>query len=476
MVKILRLFLVFIICASLTASGFNDDIISFDRNFDSVNSSDKLKFHHMLKNIYIKSIINGDRNLKIDALKRLVKSSQALNLSYDDYKKELKTLGVKVNEPKKSLMPKKTTSALVFKDKKDTLRLQQIIKADGTLKLKFNRAVLQNEIKEFSLNTKNTKRFVLDFNGVLMGKSRSIKGYICDEIRISQFDKNVLRVVFSSKFIQNYEIKKNVNEIVISSNIAPNRPKILPNLVKTASKNTQPKMVVRKNEAKFVQSKVIVIDAGHGGKDAGALGNGMYEKNVVLQVALKTGKILQNLGHKVYFTRTKDKFINLRNRTKFANDKVADIFISIHANATPNKKSAKITQGIETFFLSPARSERSMNAAALENQSDIEEMNHFSKMTFLNFLNREKIIASNKLAIDLQQNLLSSTRKYFKVSDGGVREAPFWVLVGALMPAVLVEIGYITHPIEGKRLVNEKYQDALANGIAMGVVEYFRKN
>lgn len=474
MVKILRFFLVFILCASLMANGFNDDFINFDRNFSSANSSDKLKFHHMLKNIYIKSIINGDKNLKIDALKRLIKSSQALNLNCDDYKKELKNLGVKFKEPQKSAQIKKNPSSVVFRDKKTALYLEQIIKQNGALKLKFNRAILRNEMNEFNLNTKSTKRFVIDFNAILLGKSRFIKNYICDEIRVSQFDKNVLRVVFSNKFIKNYDIKKNSNEIIISSNTAaaPKSPQFLPNLAKVSKQKT----ILRSQPNKFRASKIIVIDAGHGGKDAGALGNGMYEKNVVLQVALKTGKILQNLGYKVYFTRTKDKFINLRNRTKFANDKVADIFISIHANAAPNRKSAKITQGIETFFLSPARSERSMNAAALENKSDIEEMNHFSKMTFLNFLNREKIIASNKLAIDLQQNLLSNTRKFFKVSDGGVREAPFWVLVGALMPAVLVEIGYITHPVEGKRLQNEKYQDALAHGIADGVVEYFRKN
>jgi N-acetylmuramoyl-L-alanine amidase len=93
------------------------------------------------------------------------------------------------------------------------------------------------------------------------------------------------------------------------------------------------------------------------------------------------------------------------------------------------------------------------------------------------FLNNHKIVASNKLAIDLQQGVLAELRKYYKgVKDGGVREGPFWVLVGAQMPAVLIEVGFITHPIEAKRLVNKLYQKRFAKGIADGIERYFIKN
>lgn len=222
------------------------------------------------------------------------------------------------------------------------------------------------------------------------------------------------------------------------------------------------------------KGKVVVLDAGHGGDDPGAINGSLKEKNIVLSIAQKAGKELQGRGYKVYYTRSKDKFINLRDRTKYANDKAADLFISIHANAAPSKTKAATMRGIETFFLSPARSERSKNAAALENKSDIEEMNYFSKQTFLNFLNREKIIASNKLAIDVQREVLARAKSVSsKASDGGVREAPFWVLVGALMPAVLLEVGYITHPSEGDLINNSKYQDALAKGLADDIDVYF---
>ena len=234
---------------------------------------------------------------------------------------------------------------------------------------------------------------------------------------------------------------------------------------------------VKTTSAKKITSakgKVVVLDAGHGGDDPGAINGSLKEKNIVLSIAQKAGKELQGRGYKVYYTRGKDKFINLRDRTKYANDKAADLFISIHANAAPNKSKAATMRGIETFFLSPARSERSKNAAALENKSDIEEMNYFSKQTFLNFLNREKIIASNKLAIDVQREVLARAKSVSsKASDGGVREAPFWVLVGALMPAVLLEVGYITHPSEGDLINNSKYQDALAKGLADGIDVYF---
>ena len=202
----------------------------------------------------------------------------------------------------------------------------------------------------------------------------------------------------------------------------------------------------------------------------------MKEKDIVLNTALKIGNELKKRGYKVFYTRNKDKFINLRDRTKIANDKKADLFLSIHANAAPNDSKAKTAEGLETFFLSPARSQRSKNAAEKENQGDFEEMNYFSKQSILNFLNREKIVSSNKLAIDIQKGVLSQTRKKYKIVDGGVREAPFWVLVGAQMPAILIEIGYITHPNEGKRIANKNFQELLARGVADGVDGYFYNN
>jgi N-acetylmuramoyl-L-alanine amidase len=178
----------------------------------------------------------------------------------------------------------------------------------------------------------------------------------------------------------------------------------------------------------------------------------------------------------VYLTRDRDVFINLRDRTKIANDKNADLFISIHANAAPNAEKQLSMKGLETFFLSPDRSERSKNVAALENKSDMEDMNYYSKETFLNVLNREKIVLSNKAAIDIQKGMLQSAKQKYNVEDGGVREAPFWVLVGATMPSVLIEVGYITNPEESSNIFNLNYQKLLVSGVSDGIDKYFINN
>ncbi|MDX4011636.1 N-acetylmuramoyl-L-alanine amidase [Aliarcobacter skirrowii] len=219
------------------------------------------------------------------------------------------------------------------------------------------------------------------------------------------------------------------------------------------------------------------MDAGHGGSDAGAVGpKKRYEKVVNLAVSNYLADILKKRGYKVYVTRSSDKFIKVMDRTILANEKNADLFLSIHTNAMPKDK-ANSTSGIETFFLSPARSERAKRVAALENQSDIREMNEKSKDVFLESLNRPRITASHKFAIDVQAGLLQAARsKYKDVNDSGVREGPFWVLVGAQMPSILIELGYISHPEESRRLYEASYQKALANGIANGIDSYFLKN
>ena len=175
-------------------------------------------------------------------------------------------------------------------------------------------------------------------------------------------------------------------------------------------------------------------------------------------------------------TRDRDKYVKLSKRTKFANKKKADIFISIHANAVDKKNAHKVS-GIECYFLSPSRSSKAKRVAAKENSADLSEMNRYGKNSFLNLLNHHNILASNKLAIDLQRGMLGALNKKYKgVKDGGVREGPFWVLVGAQMPSVLVEVGFISHPKEAKRLVNSKYIKTMAKGLADGIERYFAKN
>lgn len=364
--------------------------------------------------------------------------------------------------------------------------------------LEFNRDLKRGDYKDFTIASSDNFRFVLDFSARQKSQKTRLKDSFVSDVRVSQYNDKTVRIVLSDPKEFNANVEINGNMMILSTAEGLKAAKSA-----RAEKNKDQKSgrkhgreqdsepqistiddaqgaktasVAAGKIYKSTKGKLIVIDPGHGGSDSGAVGNGLKEKNVVLATSKKLGALLQKRGYIVLYTRSTDVFINLRSRTIFAGKKNADMFISIHANAAPNTSAASRMSGVETFFLSPARSERSKNAAALENKGDLEDMNTFSKQTFLNFLNREKIISSNKLAIDIQSYMLSSVKKSFKSRDGGVREAPFWVLVGATMPAVLVEIGYITHPDEGKNLGKSAYQDRIAQGIANGVDAYFQKN
>ncbi|WP_181225826.1 N-acetylmuramoyl-L-alanine amidase family protein [Helicobacter pylori] len=230
-------------------------------------------------------------------------------------------------------------------------------------------------------------------------------------------------------------------------------------------------------KTKRKKHKKIVLDAGHGGKDCGAMSaNLVCEKDIVLEVVKFLYKELKKRGYSVLLTRDKDIYIDLVARTELANRKSADLFISVHANSIP-KHSTSNAHGIETYFLSTARSERARKVAEQENKDDVNLMDYFSKSLLLNSLNTQRLIVSNKLAIDVQYGMLQSVRKnYPDVVDGGVREGPFWVLAGALMPSILIEIGYNSHAIESKRIQSKPYQKILAKGIADGIDSFFSKN
>ena len=373
------------------------------------------------------------------------------------------------------------------------------LRGDGDeIVLEFNRDLKRSDYKDFTIAGSDNFRFVIDFSARQKSQKTRLKDSFVSDVRVSQYNDKTVRIVLSDpkEFNANVEISGNMMILSTAEGLKATKSA-------RAEKNKDQKSGRKRGREqdsepqistidesqgaktasvaagkiyKSAKGKLIVIDPGHGGSDSGAVGNGLKEKNVVLATSKKLGALLTKRGYKVLYTRSTDVFINLRSRTAFAAKRNADMFISIHANAAPNASSALKMSGVETFFLSPARSERSKNAAALENRGDLEDMNTFSKQTFLNFLNREKIISSNKLAIDIQSYMLSSVKKSFSSRDGGVREAPFWVLVGATMPAVLVEMGYITHPQEGKNLGKSAYQDRIAQGIANGVDAYFQKN
>jgi N-acetylmuramoyl-L-alanine amidase len=203
----------------------------------------------------------------------------------------------------------------------------------------------------------------------------------------------------------------------------------------------------------------IVIDAGHGGHDPGAVGGGKREKDLVLQIAKRLEKQLKKRGYTVYMTRKNDRFLKLPQRTRIADKKDAKVFISLHANSVPKRKRNKI-HGVETFFLQNTRDAKSQRIAARENKAVLKGAgSKLSKTVIIDsVLNGPKIVQSNKLAIDVHRRMMTNLHSRYKdVKDGGVRHAPFWVLVGASRPSILVEVGYISHPKERKRLFTPFY-------------------
>ncbi|EOH3081025.1 N-acetylmuramoyl-L-alanine amidase [Campylobacter coli] len=406
------------------------------------------------------------------------KKSQAIQKSTPS-KQESKTAAKQESEKvvaKQESKPVKTqevkTNTKKEQENDEPLYVLDVDKSSNSVVLNLSDELDEKDITSFSTKDQKFFRQVVSFQGILEGSRKNFT-FGQNAVTVTQYNPKTVRIVLSST--KEFKLFKELDDKSLTLGFSGSTSKSTSTSSKSTSK-TASKNVLNSN---FKSDKLIVLDAGHGGKDSGALSDkkgSLKEKDIVLSTTLKLGNELKKRGYKVLYTRSSDKFINLRDRTKYANDKRADLFLSIHANAAPNASKAKSSEGVETFFLSPARSERSKKAAEKENQGDFEEINYFSKQSILNFLNREKIVASNKLAIDVQKNILTQTRKKYKIVDGGVREAPFWVLVGAQMPAILIEIGYITHPSEGKRIANKSFQDTLVKGIADGVENYFYNN
>lgn len=220
--------------------------------------------------------------------------------------------------------------------------------------------------------------------------------------------------------------------------------------------------------------KRIVIDPGHGGQDVGAPGfeKGVFEKDVVLAIGKKLSeKIQKDLGIEVIMTRSDDTFITLEERTRIANKQKADLFISIHTNATLNKQA----YGIETYFLNLARDKDSVAVAARENATS--EKNISDLQSILDSLMRNtKITESSKLATYVQDSLVKGMSKsYEQIHNKGVKQAPFYVLLGARMPAILIETSFISNERECQRLTDSDYQDKLCDSIVDGIRAYIRK-
>jgi N-acetylmuramoyl-L-alanine amidase len=214
----------------------------------------------------------------------------------------------------------------------------------------------------------------------------------------------------------------------------------------------------------------IVIDAGHGGHDEGSSGaGGLKEKDLVLDVAKLVGALVeQHLGWEVVYTRSDDTFIPLEQRTEIANSKHADLFLSIHANSS----SARIASGIETYYLNFTTSRAALEVAARENATS--EKTVFDLQDLLQKIAlKDKVDESREFASRVQNSLFTmSAKTAVRTKDRGVRKAPFVVLIGATMPSVLAEIGFISNPRDEALMKRQEYRQKIADALYKGVAAY----
>ena len=214
----------------------------------------------------------------------------------------------------------------------------------------------------------------------------------------------------------------------------------------------------------------IVVDAGHGGHDTGTIGpNGVMEKDVVLDVALRLGRLLETrMGADVIYTRDDDTFIPLETRTAIANEHQADLFVSIHANSS----SDPTARGVETYYLNFTSNADALEVAARENavsQKSIFELQDLVKKITL----KDKIEESRELAIDVQESLYGGLgSRHSTLRDRGVKKAPFVVLIGANMPSILAEISFVSNPTDEAKMDTPDYREKIAESLYKGIAKY----
>ena len=308
----------------------------------------------------------------------------------------------------------------------------------------------------------------------------SIKDGLLQRARAGQYNKDTVRVVLDAESIEGYKVfhlhdpfrivmdVRRTDEVNAGDapNLASNRRTVRKGVRRAENPKDSMSLAIQLG----LNVKKIVIDPGHGGKDPGCNAHGgVKEKNIVLNIArILKKKIKEKIGCEAFLTRESDIFLPLERRTAIANMKKADLFVSLHINAHRNKKIS----GLETYFLNMATDERSVMVAARENATS--EKNISDLQTILNDLMlNTKITESSRLAHDVQKGMVASVRrKYKKARSLGVKQAPFYVLIGAQMPAVLVETGFLTNRTERKRLLSKKYQESVAEGICLGIKSY----
>ena len=333
--------------------------------------------------------------------------------------------------------------------------------------------------KDPSIN--KPQRLYVDLKNSRLGrnikKSIPINDDLLSDARAGQYTNDSVRVVVDIKSFKTYKIfsLKDPFRIVID---------VWGTAGDTQAASRQPRVTIKKN-GKLPSSALakqlalgvrrIVIDPGHGGRDYGAPGylKGVHEKHVTLQIARKLAQMVRKeLKCEVFLTRNKDRYLTLEERTAIANTKNADLFISIHTNSHKDRRA----YGIETYFLNLATDDEAIRVAAMENATSTKNISDLQTI-LQDLMQNAKINESSRLAGNVQVSVVRhlKNKRYSRIKDKGVKQAPFYVLLGAQMPAILVETGFISNPREAKRLVNSQYQRRICEAIVIGIKKYIKE-
>lgn len=380
---------------------------------------------------------------------------------------QLKSQALKVNKKIPVRQPTVVLRDLTFVSGANETRV--VLKVDGSLKYSRKRL-------------RNPDRVYFDFQNARWDEhipdNISVEDGRVEQLRMTDTKGSPSRLVLDldEQAKQKVAVRVSKNQLII---VVPHHEKKFV-AVKAKSSKKKPALRVAKNSTTSKaqanqKTPVVVLDAGHGGKDYGAKGShGLFEKELNLRISKQVQEILLNRYHyKVIMTRKDDTFIELKDRGKIANEHDADLFISIHANAA-RRKSAK---GIETYYLGSGSNEQARETAERENGDLVHSVADDAVQEILaSLISTTKINDSSRLASIVQKRLHTTmSKKYSGIQNLGVKEGPFFVLHDTNMPSILVEVGFVTNGQEGRKLNNRIYQKWLAECIARGIHEYLEE-
>ena len=449
---------------SLNPKDLNEAIERYYFLIDNYSKAPEVeKAYYKLIQIYKEEIKDKEKVEKLKAEFK-VKYPKSIYLAKLEEKKEVK----KKLEAKKNI-----------KEKSEKGRLKKVLEVQPVTGEDYSRVIINvSDNFEYQANilkgTKNKPpRIYVDIYPAILdnkvSKEIKIKDALLTKVRVAQFDKNTVRVVLDLNSLTSYKIFKLRDPYQLVLDLI-GKERITEKVSKSLTKDKEKYINLARQFGLSI--KRIVIDPGHGGDDPGAIGpKGLKEKDVVLKVAkLLTQKLKEKLNVEVLLTRKKDKFIPLIQRPAIANSKKADLFISIHTNASPDSKA----RGVETYYLNFTTDPEAMRVAALENAASDKALSDLQDLIKA-ILANTKLSESRLLAEKIQEQLIKTLKRYYPDTiNRGVKYAPFLVLVGTRMPAVLIEIGFISNPKEENRLKDSHYLEMVAEGIAKGIEIYIQ--